>query len=1022
MTKLPLDNRPHLKVKINNQTLTALLDTGAMNSIIGKNGIKLLNLGKIKIDPSSDVNEIKVANGAISKVLGILNLAVKLGNFEKKLKFLVVPNLSYDFILGADFCNKFELSLHFKNYTWQIPYQMSISAISESTDNTRQLDKNQSLQLELVKEKFKSLATGELGCAKGVVHVIDTQDAKPIKQRQYPLSPYMQTKLHAEIDQMLKDQVIQESKSPWCSPLVLITKKNGEIRTCFDGRKLNFVTVRDSYPLPRTDCILNRLRNAKFLSSIDLKKAFWQIPLEESSRPKTAFCVPGKGLFEFKVMPFGLSNSASTLQRAMEHILGSVLHKQEAFVYLDDIIIASPTFEEHIQTLTTIYEKLNEAGFKVNFDKCEFCKESITFLGFIVDENGLRTDPEKVSAINRFKTPKTTTEVKRLIGLISYYRVFLPNLSTISSPITALIKSKKKGQTIKWTPEAESAFEKIKELITCAPILVSPDFGKPFFIQTDASAVGVGAVLFQEQGGLEHPIAYASRALTSAEQKYGATERELIAVMFGISKYRCYVEGTKFFVYSDNSALKWLEKLSNPSGRLSRWSLYLSSYDFEIRHRPGKLNVVPDVLSRDIASINVPNLIADEWYKNMIEKVELNPDDFPNFKVQDNKLFKFIPSKLPVKSNVPEWKLVVPTENRKEILNQCHDDPKSAHFGVSKTLARVCDLYYWPKMKKEIVRYVSNCNICDSQKSPNQSRPGLMGQYKNISFPFQLISVDLLGPFPRSSKGNQHLLVVTDWFTKFVLVQPLVKATAKAVVKFMENQVFLIFGVPQIVLCDNGVQFVSREFKQLITDYKVQKIWFNAKYHPQNNPTERVNRVLVAAISSYIKNDHKKWDENIFKIAQAIRTAKHDVTKFSPSYLTFGRYVPTSGEFFGQAPNKIEIDKIQEQLGTDESHQQIPELYRQVRDKLKKSYENSKKRYDLRKRPVTYNANDKVWKKNHVLSDAKKFFSAKLAPKYVLCTVNKKVGQLSYELTNDKGQNIGIFHVKDLKPYRGEDK
>lgn len=883
-------------------------------------------------------------------------------------------------------------------------------------ENKAILTDEQQIRLNQVISQFQTLSTDALGCVNVATHDIDTGDALPFKKRQYPLSPAMQVHLHKEVDQMIKDGVIQPSNSPYSSPFLLIQKKNlQEFRFCFDGRWLNAITVKDSYPLPRVDSILTRLRDTKFFSSIDLRKAFWQIKLSERSRQKTAFCVPGRGLFEFLVMPFGLSNSPQTLQRVMEEILGPLIHTGKVFVFLDDIMVISETFDEHLITLHQVYECLKTAGFRVNPDKCHFCMKSLTFLGFVVDEQGIRTDPSKVDCINRFKTPKTTTEVKRLIGMVSYYRIFLPDLSTISSPITALIKNKKKGQTITWNQAADEAFEKIKTLITTAPILISPDFTQPFFLQTDSSAVGLGVVLFQEKDGLEHPIAYASRALTPAETRYHATERELLAILFAINKFRGYIEGTHFTVITDCSALTWLQKFTESSGRLARWSLKLAQHSFDVRHRPGKLNVVPDILSRDVCLIKAHNLVKDEWYFDLENRILENPDQYPQFKIQNDFMYKLVPSLTPNASNIPEYKLIIPIANRSEILKQCHNDPTSGHFGISKTLSRITELYYWPKMIMDIKNYVANCEICCAQKSSQQARPGFMGKPKHVSYPFQLISMDLLGPFPRSKKGNQHLLVITDWFTKYVIVKPLPNATAAAVTRFVEQNVFLIYGIPQVILCDNGVQFTSHQFRKLTQQYEVQKIYFNCKWHPQFNPTERVNRVLVTAISSYIKNDHTLWDENIYKIALAINTAKHEVTNFSPAFLVFGRYIPIKGDYYGTVPTDTDIIQIDERIRWDETQQQLPTIYNEVRKHLQKSYLKSKQHYDLRKRPLTFQVGDTVWKRNFILSDAAKKFSAKLAPKFLKCTVVRKHGDLAYELVDEFNKNIGRWHIKDLK-------
>lgn len=1010
----PGDVRPYLDVQIQSFTIRCLLDSGASHTVLGNLGLSFLDKHHIPYTITDLPYIVSTADGTVQEVLGAVELPFSLHNETRIIKCLVVPSITQSFILGIDFGAAFNICFNFSNNSWSFAAMPTVSAVNVIQPRAS-LSPARQIVLDQTISGFQELVSDTLGRTNLVEHYIDTGDARPFKQRQYMLSPAMQKHLHREVTDMLKLGVIQPSNSPWSSPILLVTKKNGELRACFDGRKLNSVTIKDAYPLPHIDSILNRLRDARYLSSIDLRKAFWQIPLEQSSQEKTAFCVPGMGLFEFVVMPFGLSNSPQMLQRTMERILGLDLLNGPVFVYLDDIIIASPTFDEHIATLNLIRERLSLAGFRINLDKCEFCRPSLSFLGFIIDQQGLRTDPDKVSAIVNFRTPTNTTEIKRLIGLVSYYRRFIQDFSTVAAPITSLLKGRKKGQPIIWTPEAESAFAEIKLRMTTAPVLASPDFDLPFFIQTDASDVGVGVMLFQKIDGVEHPIAFASRALTAAERKYSSTERELIGVIFGVEKFRGFVEGTKFTVITDCSSLTWLHRLREPTGRLSRWCLRLSQFDFDVQHRPGTQNVIPDALSRNVDLIDLTSLHPDDWYLGMITKVSDFPDQYPDFKVMNQCLYKHLPSVLPNTSNVPDWKLVVPTDDREQILQEMHDDPTSAHLGISKTMSRIVEFYYWPKLKQSVSRYVKNCKICAAQKSENVARPGFMGAEKNISFPFQAISMDLLGPLPKSKKGNQHLLVVTDYFTKFVLVHPLRKATTAPIIKFLREQVFLIFGVPEIVIFDNGPQFKSRELQKFLQSFQIPKIWFNARYHPQVNPTERVNRVLVTAISSYIKDNHQVWDEHIAEIAQALRLAKHDSTEVSPAYLVFGRHVPVAGNFYASSATSNDFS-VKNNLFWAQEMSLLPELYDEVKGRLHKAYETNAKTYNLRKRPLRFSLGDIVWKRTYYLSDASKNFSKKLAPKYIACKVTKVISPLVYDLEDMDGQPLGKWHIKDLKP------
>lgn len=1029
---VPGDVRPYLKVCVNKIPIVCLLDSGASQSVIGKSGLDFLSKNKIPFTVMPLSTRVTTADGVDQQVLGEIELSLSVSNITRKIRCIVVPSVTQAIILGMDFGYQFNISLNFSKNSWHIHSRTAVNNVSviQSRD---ELSSEQQNILQNTVDSFRELVSDTLGRTKLVEHYIDTGDARPFKQRQYLLSPAMQQHLHKEVDDMLRLGVIRPSKSPWSSPILLVKKANGELRACFDGRKLNSVTVKDSYPLPRIDSILNRLRDSRYLSSIDLRKAFWQIPLEASSCEKTAFTVPNKGLFEFVVMPFGLSNSPQTLQRTMERILGPDLLNNQVFVYLDDVIIASPTFEEHIKSLNYVRERLADAGFRISLDKCQFCRPFLSYLGYIVDQQGLRTDPSKITAILDFKSPSTSTEIKRLLGMFSYYRRFIPNFSTVASPITSLLHGTKKGQPIVWTSQAEESFNKLKTLITSAPVLASPDFNQPFFVQTDASNFGLGAVLFQKLDNQEHPIAFASKTLSVAERKYSATEKELLAVIFGIEHFRGYIEGTKFTVITDCSSLTWLHNLREPTGRLSRWCLRLSQFTFEVQHRPGTKNVVPDALSRhfdsnrepnsviavdtdppDLCTIDIEHWKPDDWYLGMIKKVSENPVDYPDFKVENNRLFKHLPSLLPISTNIPDWKLVVPTDNRADILFRMHDLPTSGHLGIYKTLARISDFYYWPKLRQSVRKYVANCKICAAHKSVNQSRPGLMGAEKDISYPFQAVSMDLVGPLPKSKSGHQHILVVTDYFTKFVMVHPLRKATTKPIIKYLKDHVFYVFGVPEIVICDNGVQFRSKEFTAFMDSLKINKVWYNCKYHPQANPTERVNRVLITALSSFITDNHRTWDEHLSEVSQALRLATHEVTQIPPSFLVFGRHVPVTGDFY-----RTDVDEnmfsVKENSCWSQELSNLPQIFVDVKKRLHQAYEVNSKHYNLRKRSVTHCVGDIVWKKNQFLSDAGNYFSKKLAPKFSACKVIKVISPLVYELSDLDGNPLGRWHVKDLK-------
>lgn len=1011
------DNRPYINVRINNNNVLGLIDTGSNASIFGSLGLGIINyLGKPLIRDSQ--LKITTADGSPQELLGYIDVDISVNNICKEVRVLVIPSVEHKLILGVDFLKKFEISLDLANGSYKMN-DVSISVVN-AVQPLESLSSNEKSQLHEVMKLFISIAPkNRLGRTHLLSHSIELIDKKPFKQRQYPLSPVMQKHLNSEVDKMLKLGLIQPSTSPYCSPLWLVKKSDDTFRVCFDGRKLNSKTSRDSYPLPLIENTLNKIRDARFLSTIDLKQAFFQVPLETESRPMTAFAVHGRGLFEFCVMPFGLSCSSQTMCRLMDQVIGPELEPYCEY-YIDDIIVATGTFEKHIEILKKVYERLKNAGLTINFEKSQFCRSSLKFLGFLVDQFGLRTDPQKVSAVVDYPTPKNTTQIRRLLGLVSYYRRFLKNFSSLCSPITDLLHGRKKGQSITWTPEADEAFQKIKQCLTTAPVLASPDYSKPFIIHCDAADSGIGAALFQVEDGLEHPVAYYSKTLNKCQRKWTTTEKELFAVVSAVEHFRGYVEGSKFKIITDHASLIWLCNLSNPSPKLARWLVKLGQYNYDIEHRKGALNVVADALSRsnvDVAMVSISDFVHDNWYKDMLVKVSDSPELYPSFLVKDNTLYKHVLTKLPLVSNISDWKIVVPTANRQAILKSSHDDETAGHFGVFKTLAKVSELYYWPNMRKSVYKYVRKCQTCAANKPSNLPQAGLMGAYRDINFPYQLLSADLIGPYPRSKNGCQYVLVVVDWFTKYVHVNPIAKATTRSIIKFLENVVFLNFGVPQIFACDNGSQFTSKEFEQFIKSYEIQKVWYNARYHPQVNHTERANKVVISTIRCFINENHKDWDKNIYKIAHAINSARHDVTGYSPNFLNFCRNIPIKGDFYGKiADNANNITTIGDKLYRANDAQEVPKIYDDVRRKLKNAYLKNSHNYNLRRRSQVFKLGDKVWKRNYVLSKAISDFSAKLAPRYIPCTVTKVISPLVYELTAEDGNKLGRWHTKDLKP------
>ncbi|KAM7394882.1 hypothetical protein PAMA_006561 [Pampus argenteus] len=443
-------------------------------------------------------------------------------------------------------------------------------------------------------QKVPSLFAASPGKTTLVEHVVRLKDNQPVRQRPYRVPQQLVDKLKQEIEEMLKLGVIEPSNSEWCSPVVIVFKKDGSLRICIDFRKLNSISEFDAYPMPRIDDLLEKIGAARYITTLDLCKGYWQVPLEESSRPYTAFQTPA-GLFQFTVMPFGLHGAPATFQRLMDRVLRGCDHCSAA--YLDDVVIFSNTWKEHLEHVSLVLGKIQEAGLTLNPSKCEWARQETQYLGYQLGRGQVRPQVDKVEAIRNCPRPRTKKEVRSFLGLAGWYRRFVPQFATIAAPLTALT-SKDQRNPVTWSNDCETAFDTLKTYLCSSPVLQSPDFSRRFLVQVDASAVGLGAVLAQGDLGEEQPILYLSRKMQPRETRYSTVEKEGLAIKWALESLRYYLLGREFDLETDHRALTWINSMKDHNSRLTRWYISLQPYRFTIRHRAGKANVVADYLSR----------------------------------------------------------------------------------------------------------------------------------------------------------------------------------------------------------------------------------------------------------------------------------------------------------------------------------------------------------------------------------------------------------------------------------------
>jgi transposase InsO family protein len=734
-----------------------------------------------------------------------------------------------------------------------------------------------------------------------VKHGIPTTDDIAKKIRQYPLSHAEHEEIDRQVKEMEKQGVIEESTSAWNSPVILVKKKDGSLRFCVDFRALNDKTIIDAYPLPRIDNYLDVLGKARFFSTIDLITGYWQILLDEQDKAKTAFSTRNRHL-QFKVMPFGLAGAPATFQRAMDILLTGISW-QYCLVYLDDILIYSETFEEHIQHIDEVLKRLDEANFKVKPEKCQWGQNSVKFLGHIVSQNGLSMDPEKIEAIKRAEEPKNTTELQRFLGLANYYRKFVPEYAKVARPLHEIQSNK---SAFNWTENCQKVFDQLKTLLSQEPLMAFPDFKKKFILETDASNFAIGAVLSQEYEEGRRVIAYFSKTMTKHQINYSVTEKECLAVVKAVKHFRQYLYQHEFDIYTDHQCLTWLKSMREPMGRLARWILELAEFKFNVYYHSGKTNVAADALLREPVVQQVMTIFdnfniateqrSDNHLKPLIDYLvdgTKPKDEFErariaaaadHFVLDDNgTLIRVEQSK-----KGAAFQVVIPWQLRGIVLRSCHSDITSGHFGFQRTLDLVRERYYWETMTTDTKKFVRACIACQLSKKSRRKKNGLL---KSITAtePWEIIGIDFIGPIRESKKGNRYILVITDYFTKWPEAYALREASTKEAAKILVTKIFPRHGLPKKILSDQGSQFTSNLFSELLEEMKIKKMQTTA-YHPQcDGQVERLNSVLKTQITIFCDQRQFDWDEWLPLVLLAYRRTKHSVTGYSPYFMLHGR-------------------------------------------------------------------------------------------------------------------------------------
>jgi len=683
----------------------------------------------------------------------------------------------------------------------------------------------------------------------GTSHVIETTSDLPVFAKARQLNSDKLAAAQNEFNNLLQQGIIRPSKSPWASPLHMVPKPDGSWRPCGDFRRLNAITKPDRYPVPHISSLKAKLHGSSIFSKLDLLKAYHQVPMAPNDIEKTAVITPF-GLFEYLYMPFGLRNSAQTLQRMMDTMFRDLPF---TMVYLDDILIFSRNEDEHLSHLAQVFQILSNHGLRISPNKCEFMCREIDFLGHHINQNGTKPRQQKIDAIANYEKPPDYSSLRRFIGMIGFYRHFIPNFAAICHPLHELLGStNQRNHTLDWTEQATAAFDTIKMSLASVKSLSHPDpDNNEYMLVTDASNTALGGALHQLVDGQPLPISFFSKKLSATERVYSAFDRELLAAYRSVLHFKPLIEGRQVHLHTDHKPLVSAFYSSNPakSDRQQRQLLIISEFIASMTHIRGSDNIVADALSRSLNAVSVdfPDLHALAVAQTTCDEIQNFQEKLQTFHLLD---------KTPILCNtdLPFPRPFVPKNHRRTLFDSLHN---LSHPGVKSSITLISSRYFWPEMRKQIKTWVNQCENCQQSKITRHHHP----TYLHSSYPqvdrFQTVHMDIVGPLSPSHTFTsaphspaRYVVTFIDRATRWFECCPVPDITAETVAHAFLSSWVNRFGVPLILITDQGRQFESALFSQLSAITGFQRLR-SSPYHPQaNGMIERFHRTLKTALKA----------------------------------------------------------------------------------------------------------------------------------------------------------------------------
>lgn len=1052
-------NLPVLKVKLDHDiTCSSLLDTGSSLSFISKNMVnKLIKKRLIKKIYAEEV-KCYSACGNVLNLLGKCYIKIKIGHFSWKVPFFIVNDFKWEMLLGVNFVKQSQLLIDLSSNEISFKFQPEIkislekcASISVNNVNNEQMvgTPEARARIEGLINKYSNVFTNKIGKSLNMQYQIKLTSDEVINLKPYPLSPPRMKQVKEIIDELMSEGVIEPSTSPYSSPCFLVGEKENP-RLVINYAKLNKIVERVAFPLGDMTDIFHHLRGARYFSVIDLKKSFYQIELTEDSKKYTAFST-NYASFQFTRIPFGMSIGSNLLSSALSELFYDIMYKS-VLRFVDDILVYSPTLEQHLLDLEEVFSRLSREGFTANPKKMKLAYTEISYLGMLISHNNIRIDPARTEKIRNYPRPKNVKEVGRFIGMVNF---FSKNISNYAQWAASLNNLRKKRTKFVWTEECEESFQKLKYFISNPPILAMADFSKPFILHCDASSLSLGSCLIQEGPNNERrPIAYYSRKFTDSELSLSIYQKELLSIVCSIEKFHKFLEHQSFELICDNQALSWVLSHFDKLGKLGRWVHRILALPFHIKHVKSELNPVADALSR-MYSMDDPNrpkiefIEVDELPSNGISDISKDIKQPKLIKLSNQKAEVNIISDCPLiftelgehQKNDPEIQRIVHSIKNKTnkdnfylkndvLMYKEHNGSKGrvylpkdligllfkyfhcsligGHLSQERTAGKICENFYRPGLKQMIKNLVRKCQTCIKAKPTQRTLHGPLVATHGTR-PLNVLYADLVGPLVRSKQGYNNILVISDDVSKYTFLIPLRNSTTKAVISKINEIVIQNFSIPKTIVTDSGSCFRSIEF----TNYCFRLGIEHRKtigYMPSSNRCERANRNLVNQLKCYFHSKHNDWSNELYLLQLSLNSAINESTKYTAHELMF------SFPFSEPLTNVWNLDEIVDRKCTPE---QIVNKLDQAVSNLKNSVKKNQERemYSNKYSKYKYKINDIVYVKTYPISkkiaQRQKKFDFRFEGPYKIIFVNNAVSYIVQNCNNPS--DTRKVHISQLK-------